>query len=88
MKNEIGGYFQLELNKDREYHDKAIALNTGRNALEYILRAKIFKKIYLPFYTCDVLLEPLKKLKRTMNSIILTKILNHPLKALNQMKFF
>ncbi len=61
MSTEIGGYFQLEMNKKKEYHRKAIALNSGRNALEYILRATYFKKIYLPFYTCDVLLEPIKK---------------------------
>ncbi|WP_111709641.1 hypothetical protein [Lutibacter citreus] len=59
----IGGYFELELNKGEEYHKKAISLNTGRNALEYILLANGYKKIYLPFFTCDVLLEPIQKLK-------------------------
>lgn len=58
----IGGYFELELTKGEEYHKDAIRLNTGRNAFEYILRAKAYKKVYLPFYTCDVMLEPIKKL--------------------------
>lgn len=58
----IGGYFSLELNNRNEYHTNAIRLNTGRNALEYILRVKLYNKIYLPYYTCDVLLEPIKKL--------------------------
>jgi hypothetical protein len=31
----IGGYFELELRKGKEYHTDAIRLNTGRNALEY-----------------------------------------------------
>lgn len=58
----IGGYFELELAKGEEYHKDAIRLNTGRNAFEYILKAKAYKKVYLPFYTCDVMLEPIKKL--------------------------
>ncbi len=60
---EIGGYFELELPKRTEYHnDNVIRLNTGRNAFEYILRAKGYKKIYLPYYTCDSMLEPINKL--------------------------
>ncbi len=58
----IGGYFELELSRGEEYHSDAIRLNTGRNAFEYILRAKKFNKVYLPFYTCDVMLEPITKL--------------------------
>jgi hypothetical protein len=58
----IGGYFGLELNRHDEYHDQAIRLNTGRNALEYLLLAGQYQKIYLPYYTCDVLLEPIKRL--------------------------
>lgn len=57
----IGGYFELELNKKEEYHLDAIRLNTGRNAFEYLLLANSYTKVYLPFFTCDVLLEPLKK---------------------------
>jgi len=60
--NEIGGYFELELPRGEEYHINAIRLNTGRNAFEYILRAKGYIKAYLPFYTCDVMLESIKKL--------------------------
>lgn len=62
----IGGYFELELiNYCKTYHPNAIALNTGRNAFEYILKANYVKKIYIPYFTCDVLLEPLNKLKIT-----------------------
>jgi len=57
----IGGYFGLELQEKQEYHPEAIRLNTGRNALEYILLANKYKKLYLPFYSCDVLLEPLNR---------------------------
>lgn len=58
----IGGYFELELLQGIEYHSAAIALNTGRNCLEYILRVRGYKHVYLPFYSCDVLLEPFRKL--------------------------
>ena len=58
----IGGYFSLELPHYEEYHKDAIRLNTGRNCLEYILRACGYKKVYIPYYTCDVVLEPFKKL--------------------------
>ncbi len=58
----IGGYFSLELPQREEYHKDAIRLNTGRNCLEYILRARKYEKVYIPYYTCEVVLEPFKKL--------------------------
>jgi len=58
----IGGYFSLELPHYEEYHKDAIRLNTGRNCLEYILRACGYRKVYIPYYTCDVVLEPFQKL--------------------------
>ena len=58
----IGGYFSLELPQHEEYHKDAIRLNTGRNCLEYILQARGYSKVYIPYYTCDVVLEPFKKL--------------------------
>lgn len=62
MMEPIGGYFGLELPHGSEYHKDAIRLNTGRNCLEYILRARGYKKVYLPYYTCEVVLEPFAKL--------------------------
>ena len=58
----IGGYFELELKQSSHYHSDAIKLNTARNCFEYILRAKQYKKVYMPFYTCEVMLEPIRKL--------------------------
>ena len=57
----IGGYFELELNTGIHYHNDAVKLNTGRNALEYILRSKNYSKIFIPYYTCETILEPIKK---------------------------
>lgn len=61
----IGGYFELADYEEGNgfFHQDGILLNTGRNALEYILRCLgEVKGIYLPYYTCEVVLEPLKKL--------------------------
>lgn len=58
----IGGYFSLELPWTEEFHKEALRLNTGRNCLEYILRTRQYRKVYLPYYTCDVVLEPFQKL--------------------------
>ena len=58
----IGGYFSLELPVREEYHKNAIRLNTGRNCLEYILRARRYKKVYVPYYTCEAVMEPINKL--------------------------
>ena len=61
---EIGGYFSFELPNYTNFpHPEGILLNSGRNALEYILRTiQDLQKIYIPYFTCDVVLEPLKKL--------------------------
>lgn len=58
----IGGYFELELRKGEHYHRNAICLNTARNCFEYVLRTRNYKKVYIPYYSCEVMLEPIKKL--------------------------
>lgn len=58
----IGGYFELELPRYPEYHSDAIALNSGRFCLEYILRCRNYNKVYVPYFTCDSVVEPLVKL--------------------------
>lgn len=62
MKDAIGGYFGLEFRKGEHFHHEALRLNTGRNCLEYILRARGYAHIWIPYYTCEVLLEPLRNL--------------------------
>ena len=60
---EIGGYFSLELQCHCNMpNNNGILLNTGRNALEFILREiGNIEKLYIPYFTCDVTLEPIKK---------------------------
>jgi len=62
MHKEVGGFLELEINDlGSLYHDNAFAVNSGRNALEYIIRANQYSKIYLPFFTCDAVLQIIKK---------------------------
>lgn len=61
----IGGYFELELRKGEHYHQDALRLNTARNCFEYILLARKYTKVYIPYYTCEVMLQPLHKLHIT-----------------------
>lgn len=58
----IGGYFSLELPRGESYHPNATAFNTGRNCLEYILCCRSYRKVYIPYYTCEVMMEPFHKL--------------------------
>lgn len=61
----VGGYFELADRCENGVfpHRDGLLLNTGRNALEYILRTiGNVSRVYLPYYTCEVILEPLKKL--------------------------
>lgn len=57
----IGGYFSLELNNGWERHHYALHLNAGRYALEYILMVRKYRKVYLPYYICDSVMEPIKR---------------------------
>ncbi len=58
----IGGYFELELNKGNEIHHNCIRLNCGTNCLEYILRAKKYRRIHLPYFTCEAIPDRCKAL--------------------------
>ena len=61
---EIGGYFELELSKFNNMpHRDGILLNSGRNALEFVLSSiKKINKLYIPYFTCDTVLELVTKL--------------------------
>lgn len=49
---EIGGYIEFEHLDGREYHPNALALNSASRAMEYLLRSKKIKKVYLPILMC------------------------------------
>ena len=58
---EIGGYFELEESSGDVFYPKLVALNTARNALIYIIKAKGIKKIYIPTYLCAVVAKVLER---------------------------
>lgn len=58
----IGGFFELELRAGEAFHRDAVALNSARSGFEYILRVCKPRLVYMPKYTCDVMLEPLARL--------------------------
>ena len=53
MNEELGGYLQLEFSKVWSVDKLGIALNSGRNALEYIIRARDIKTMLIPYFICD-----------------------------------
>ena len=71
MNKAIGGYYDLELPLRACEYRNGIRLATGRMCLEYILRVRHYKHVYMPYYTCEVMLQPLQALgiKYTFYSI-------------------
>ncbi len=63
---EIGGYFSLELSNGTsiDNYNSMMMLNSSRHALEYVILSMEERpdKIHLPFYTCEVILEPIERL--------------------------
>ena len=49
---EIGGYLELDTYRMPMLHEGAIALNSGRNCLAYLIRKKDIKKIWVPKFLC------------------------------------
>ncbi|WP_264554527.1 hypothetical protein [Flavobacterium sp. N1946] len=64
LNDAIGGYFGLDLREKEAYHKekKCIALNTSRNCLEYILFGRNYQLVFIPYFTCEAILEPFNKL--------------------------
>lgn len=62
---EYGGYFPLELCRGKEYHSKfdsnMIRVNSGRTAIEYCLLVEKIRKIYVPYYICNTVIESINK---------------------------
>lgn len=50
---EIGGYFGLEQFAGCEYYPALVGVNSGRNALLYILKVRGYRKLYIPRFLCD-----------------------------------
>ena len=57
----IGGYFELELPVHEELHPNAVALNCARACLEYVLKSRKWSKLFIPYFTCSSIIEPIVK---------------------------
>lgn len=53
VEREIGGYIEFEYYHGKMFHDNAIALNCGRNALAYLLKARNIDRLWIPKFICD-----------------------------------
>jgi hypothetical protein len=59
----IGGFFELELpSASSGYHPDALALSNGRACMSWILSYEKPSRVFIPFYTCDALFEPMERL--------------------------
>lgn len=50
---EIGGYIELDTYNGKMLHDDGIKLNCGRCALDYAIKTKGIRKLYVPKLMCD-----------------------------------
>ena len=50
---EIGGYIQLDTYHLPMLHERAVALNCGRNALAYLIRTRHIRKLWIPKFICN-----------------------------------
>ena len=66
---EIGGYFELDNGGALPYYRDSIGLNLGRNCLKYVIRFKNIKKLYIPYYICDVVSKAAKRKVARLNFI-------------------
>jgi len=62
MGTAIGGYFELELRGGEHYHKGSLRLNSARSCLEYVLRVRQYRKVFIPYYTCEIVLQPFQLL--------------------------
>jgi len=59
----IGGFFELEVQMSGPgYHPDALALTNGRACMRWILEKEKPSRVYIPFYTCYALYEPMEKM--------------------------
>jgi len=62
MKREsFGNYLEFDIRLGQHYHKDALNLNSGRYCLYYIIKAKQYKKLFIPYYTCKTILDIVNK---------------------------
>lgn len=76
MKNEIGGYFELERFSGQEYYPGLHKLNLGRTALLWLAQKRNYRKIYLPVFLCESVTEVCQRNGIQTESYVLDADLN------------
>ena len=63
MKQYIGGFLELELFQGQgpSYHAGALALQNARACISHIIGQTHMQNVWLPYYTCNALLEPFEQ---------------------------
>ena len=56
----IGGYFELELQYKSGHFHSGLHFNSGRSCLAHALIRSKARRLYLPYYICQSVLEPLR----------------------------
>ena len=57
----VGGFFELEIGKHgAPLHQAAATLTSGRACLREIVRRLRPSRVWVPFYTCDSVVEPIR----------------------------
>lgn len=57
-KQEIGGFLELEeLKHNEEYYKDGLRLQSGRACLGYLIQCKKIRKIHMPYYICDAVIQ-------------------------------
>lgn len=59
---EIGGFIELWKNTAPMLHEGAVALNTARGCLAYLVEARGIRKLALPYFLCDSVSELCRRL--------------------------
>lgn len=52
-RKEIGGYIEVDFPKRRGFHEDAVALNSGRSCVAYLIEARGIEVMWIPDYMCD-----------------------------------
>lgn len=60
MREEIGGYFEFESLKGKEFHNDCLRFNSARNSLLFVLKKRNVRTIYMPYYLCDSVFKQCK----------------------------
>lgn len=61
MKQEIGGYLELESFHGEEYYPDLVKVNLGRTALSWLLESRKIETLYLPFFLCDSVIDACRR---------------------------